>query len=124
MNAVQKVAIDKAISLLKAVGAEFRIVAPDGKSYGALKLTGKKKSKIFVNKRGTFSAIYKEAIDNAKVGDVVKLKFSSLESDDKKLKSGLRSSASAYATTKWGKGTYMSTVQNGVIEFLRVHPNA
>lgn len=119
MNAVQKVAIEKAISLLNAAGAEFRIVAPDGKSYGALKIS-KKKSKVFINKRGTFSAIYKDAMDKAQIGDVVKLAYADLGSDDKRMKAGLRSSASAYASTKWGAGTYTSTVQDGVIEFLRV----
>jgi hypothetical protein len=120
MNAVQKVAIEKAISFLEAAGAEYRIVSPDGKSYGTLKLS-RKKSKVFVNKRGTFSAIYKDVIDNAKVGDVVQVPYAKLGSDDKRLKSGLRSSASAYASTKWGKGTYTSTVANGVIEFLRTN---
>ena len=123
MKEVHKVAIQKAISFLKVAGAEYCIISPDGKKFGDLKITKKKakKTRNFIVTPGTFAAIYKDKIENAKVGDTIELALADLPSDSKQMITGLRSSATAYAVVKWGKGTFTSTNQKpGVLQFCRV----
>lgn len=120
MKAIHKAAIEKAIALLDASGSEYKIVAPDGKSYGALKVALKKKKKQAHFGYGVFAHLYRPLVDNIKVGEIAEIPYALLESDDAKMKAGFRSSVSAYLSTKWGAGSYTSTNNNGVLQILRV----
>ena len=118
MKAIQKAALEKAIALLDASGSEYKIIGPDGKKYGDLKVVAKKKKAHFGY--GTFAHLYRPIVDNIQVGQIAELPYSLLESDDPKMKSGFRSSVSAYLSTKWGAGSYTSTNVDGVLQILRV----
>jgi hypothetical protein len=68
----QAVAIQRAITLLNAAGADYKIIAPDGTEYGAL--LAQKAQKIKRKRTGVdFKSIYRPVMDQMQPGDTRKI---------------------------------------------------
>ena len=113
---VQKT-IQAAIRQLEAAGCEFRVNAPNGKSYGTLKVEEPKKKKMNPDRAyGELRGYYDQYMNyNIKVGDVVEIPHS-----PKYLPEEIRGGICAKLTDRWGKGTYTTAItKTGVVQILR-----
>lgn len=120
MKDVQKQAAMKAIALLNASGAQYKVIFTDGTEFGDLEVKPvKNRTRVQRVPHGTMTKIYKEKLDAAQVNDVVEFSFSEVDAMQIPRKS-FRSAASAYASTTWGNGSYVSLVKDDTFEILRV----
>lgn len=115
---VQKT-IQTAIRQLEAAGCEFRVNAPNGESFGTLKVEEPRKRKA-VNPNRTYGELrgyYDKYMNyNISVGSVVQI-----PSTDKYSAEEIRGGICAKLTDRWGKGTYTTAItKNGVVEILRI----
>lgn len=113
---VQKT-IQTAIRQLEAAGCEFRVNAPNGQSYGTLKVEEPKKKKMNPDRAyGELRGYYDQYMNyNIKVGDVVEIPHS-----PKYLPEEIRGGICAKLTDRWGKGTYTTAItKTGVVQILR-----
>ncbi len=120
MKDIQIQAAEKAIRLLKAAGAQYKVIFDDGTEFGDLEVvTKKKRTRVCSIPSGTMAALYKSAMDNAQVGDVLSFSFTDIDKLGVPRKS-FRSAASAYASATWGNGSYTSTWAKDAFEILRI----
>ena len=114
---VQKT-IQTAIRQLEAAGCEFRVNAPDGESYGTLKVEAPKKKKTINPNRayGELRAYYDQYMKyNIPVGTVVQI-----PADARYTPEEIRGGVCAKLSERWGKGTYTSAItKSGTVEILR-----
>jgi hypothetical protein len=119
MEQITQNVLAKAISLLKALKAEYIIRLPNEPMIkeGSLEAVEPKIRK----KRGATAPIgtYKNFLvasgfDQMMVGDVLRLEPGALSADS------LRSSAVSRGCSLWGNGSIMSTIKNNVIEVMRL----
>jgi hypothetical protein len=113
---VQKT-IQAAIRQLEAAGCEFRVNAPDGKSYGTLKVEEPKKKKMNPDREyGELRAYYDQYMKyNVAVGDVVEIPHSPKYTPEE-----IRGGICAKLTSRWGKGTYTTAITKaGTVQILR-----
>lgn len=103
------IAVQRAISLLNAAGAKYKILFED-QEYGELLAVELNKNKqVRTNK---FAHLYKDRMADMHPGDVVTFEHESPEA--------MRSAISARAAQLWGPGAHISTCKDGKIELLRV----
>ena len=108
---IQDIAVAQAISRLDAIGAKYH-VSFNGVTYGK-EIGAPEKTR---RPRGpSYHSIFVDKLDKAAVGDVVIL--DPIEGDTPVR---LQSNASAYCTQVWGKGNYMTSVNQGRLEVLRI----
>jgi hypothetical protein len=110
--------IQQAIRQLEAAGCEFRVNAPNGESFGTLKVEERKKKKMNPNREyGELRGYYDKYMNyNASVGSVVQI-----PSTEKYSAEEIRGGICAKLTDRWGKGTYTTAItKNGVVEILRI----
>ena len=108
--------IAKAVELLKASGAKFKVISPNGTEFGELEVAPEKK-KHFKYEYGALKAVFIEYLKDLKEAEVAQIKVpDSIDVED------VRSSACAWMATNWGAGTYTTTVDRdfNVVEVLRV----
>jgi len=110
--------IAKAVELLKASGAQFKVISPNGDEFGELEVTAEKK-KTFRFTRGELAAFYKPALESLKVGEVATIKNpdpSKYDIED------FRSSACSWISKHWGLESHTSTIDRNfdVLEILRI----
>ena len=116
---IQKQAAEKAIALLNASGAQYKVIFSDGTEYGELEAVQKKRTRNVTIPYGTLQPLYKPYIDEMQVGSVIQLSIAEAEALGGTATS-LRSAASAYASKLWGNGTYISTITDKHVEILRI----
>ena len=110
--------IQQAIRQLEAAGCEFRVNAPNGESFGTLKVEERKKKKMNPNREyGELRGYYDKYMNyNASVGSVVQIPATEKYSAEE-----IRGGICAKLTDRWGKGTYTTAItKNGVVEILRI----
>ena len=106
---IQKVTIEKLVSVLIAVKAEFKIILPDGSEYGALEAKTAVKSprgrtlRGYVYKRGETKAYYEPLIRDLAVGDAVLIPFDRFDP------TVLTGNIGSYAGDTWGAGNYSTS---------------
>lgn len=109
--------IERAIRDLTSAGCEFRVNAPDGKSYGTLKVEEPKKKKMNPDREyGELRGYYDQYMNyNAPVGSVIQIPKSPKYSPEE-----IRGGICAKLTGRWGKGTYTTAItKSGTVEVLR-----
>ena len=114
--AVVTKAITKAVELLKASGAKFKVISPNGDEFGELDVAPAKK-KHFKYEYGALKAVFIDALKNLKEAEVAQIKVpQEYDIED------VRGSACAWMATNWGNGAYTTTVDRdfNVVEVLRV----
>ena len=119
MSAVINTAIIRAIALLNATGAKYKVIATDGTEYGDLivaKQPTLKKRGFTINKdypRGERTAYVRAILEPMQAGDT-KVVLNGPYGDS------LSSLVPPTAQSLWGKKTYITSVVDGGIEVLRV----
>ena len=99
---------EKAVSLLKALKADFKIILPTGEEYGDLEVARPKK-------RNNLMPIYVHLIEGMSVGDV-----NVIHAPEGVSVSNLRGAIAGYAFHRWGKGSARTCIVNNTVEILRV----
>ena len=110
--------IAKAVELLKASGAKFKVISPNGEEFGELEVAVEKK-KTFRYAHGELASFYKPLLENLQPGEVAMFKNpdpSKYDIED------FRSSACSWISKEWGNGAHTSTIDRrfDTLEILRV----
>lgn len=115
---LQNAAVDRAINMLTAVGAQFKIITADGTEYGQLEVVQPKarKTKVYLRPIGELHAYYSPFIIGMKPGEAVQIPFGPYEAED------VRGPLTAWCCSHWGKGNYMTVVNRDkrCVEVLRI----
>ena len=110
--------IARAVEMLNASGAQFKVISPDGTEFGKLEVVAEKK-KTFRFERGEIRTIYLSALESLKVGEVATIKNPDINKYDVE---DIRGSAAAWAGKHWGIDAHTSTIDRtfNTVEILRV----
>ena len=113
---VKQEAVARAVKLLGAAGARFKIICDDGAEYGELTVCAdetrpKRRAKHF-------SSYYKPYLDKLEPGGIVSIPYAPFRDEV----SVLSSSISAWGIIAWGKGNCITARNDaeGTIEVMRV----
>lgn len=114
---LQQVALERAINMLKAVGAQYKIIASDGQEFGELEavVPKQRKRKVYLRPVGELHAYYSPFIVNVQPGETVQIPFGPYDAED------VRGPITAWCCSHWGKGNYMTVVnrEKRCVEVLR-----
>lgn len=114
---VQRIALERALTTLNALGATYRIIIGD-ESFGTLEVvTPKNRLRAPpIHPRGTLTNYFQPLMEGLRVGDVAVIDAQKFDIQS------LRSAITAWSSKKWGNGSTVSTVtrETNVIEVLRV----
>jgi hypothetical protein len=115
----QNTAIQRAIALLNATGAKFKVITVEGVEFGTLVVSKEptlKKRSFTANKdypRGERTAYVRALLEPMKIGD-------SIVVTDGPYKGAIASLVPPTAQTLWGKQSYITAAVDGGVEILRV----
>ena len=114
---IRAIAVTRAIDMLKAAGAQFKIIHGD-QEYGDLIAVKPKPVKVVKHRRNFRHTGYLEKVAEMQPGDAHT--FECPETDPAAYRA-FCSSVSAQAVTRWGKGNAITARQDGCkIQVLRV----
>ena len=111
--------IAKAVELLKASGAKFKVISPNGEEFGELEVQPPKAKKTFRFGHGELASHYKPLLESLKVGEVATF----INPDPAKYDiEDFRSSACSWISKHWGLDAHTSTIDRDfdTLEILRV----
>lgn len=118
MSEIQKLALNKALAMLKGAGAKYIIVLPDGTEHvlGDLKLAvpEKPRTRKQVVPMGTYKKIYEPHLKTLQVGEVALIPTEGVDGK------ALQSACTAWCNGQWGLGACMSHRTEQHIEIMRV----
>ena len=119
MEAIQISVLKKAIKLLDVLDIKYILVPVTGEPIvrGDIQLAKPVKKKERKKRRpsGTFSNYFKEiGVDQLQPGDVACVPLKEFKKPE------LQSALSAYASTKWGNGSYTTHYENREIQIMRL----
>lgn len=109
---IHTIAIEKALRLLEASGASFHVKLDD-KEWGSA-IEAKRAKKVFKHPFGAVTAQIKPYIKNVEVGQAVTVPFGNIDGDS------ICATITAYLSTHWGKGSYISQRTKDGVEVLRL----
>lgn len=115
---VQQVALDRALKLLDAAGAQYAVLDSNGVKHGTLEIAVPKpaKKKIFTHKHGEFRDYFLPYIESMNPGDCVHVPVGKYELEE------LRGPLSSWCSTNWGAGSVITSInrKGNIVEVLRV----
>lgn len=118
MNEIQKLALNKALAMLKGAGAKYIVVLPDGTEHilGDLQLAPpeKPRRRIQTVPMGTYKKIYEPLLKDLEVGSVALVPTEGVDGK------ALQSACTAWCNGQWGLGACMSHRTEQHIEIMRV----
>ena len=121
MKDIQISAAEKAIRLLSASGAQYKVILADGREYGDLVVVSPKlRTRVPRVAVGDLLRLYKHRVDSTKVGEVLQIPLEELAGVPNAHKENLRSAASSYASKTWGNGSYTTGFTDTHLEMLRI----
>ena len=111
---VKTIALNRAIQLLTSLGAQFKVIMPDGGEFGALEAVQPKKGTKYGY--GVLREHVRPIMLDMKVGDVVELPIAHMDAIS------VQAAAGSYAADAWGPGSIMSTQRKdrAAVEVMRV----
>lgn len=115
---LKNLTFDRALNILRVLGAKFVIVDADGTTHthGDLRLAEpEKRTRHRTVPVGTYKAVYHPLVKDLQPGGGVSITLP--EGMDAE---GFRSSMGAWCGKQWGSGTYLTQVEGRVVELLRV----
>jgi hypothetical protein len=122
MNTSQKVVtttLERALKMLKACGAEYKVVLPNGTQYGELtqdNTSGHHRRTRGDRPYGALSSHIKPYIlQDTQPGDVITIPT------DGFTPTHVRGAVTAYLSSRWGAGSYTTAITDKAVEVLRVH---
>ncbi|CAB5219980.1 hypothetical protein UFOVP232_17 [uncultured Caudovirales phage] len=109
---IKKHTIATYVRHLHNLGCNFKIIEADGTEHGSLEVAKVYKPRVRV--LGTID--YKSVIDAIAVGDVAEIACGALPAIS------VRSSVTSYATSKYGRGKFTTTIDpdTNVVEIMRL----
>ena len=111
-------AVSKAVAILNAVKAEYKIVMPDGTEHGSLAVAQQSRRKSLWREEGRtygeLAAHIRPFLKDMKVGGVAKVPCAKFTPQ------ALASSMSAQACHLWGKQSAITATAGDHVEILRV----
>ena len=115
MKEVQMRELQRALNLMTAMGCQYKIITPEGESFGDLVVEQPKKRKRNLDgKFGDMAAYYKPLVNlEMAVGDVIEIPVNGFR------KEAMRAGICSYLIKHWGKGTYTTMYSNECIQVMR-----
>ena len=113
MNTLHKRAVDNAVKLLNAIGAQYAIIDTDGVKTGNLEIVTKIKRRKALYPHGEVIKHIKPYIDNIKVNTTVEIPVGKFD-----LATVYRS-VSSNASKSWGTGSHSITTKDGKVLITR-----
>jgi hypothetical protein len=117
MKDIQKRELIRSVKLIKSLGCSYRIIAPDGESFGELQIVEPKVKKTRGARKYPYGSLTKYAQDhldlNADVGSVQEVNCADFELEI------LRSAACNLLTKAWGKDSYVTVGRGNRFEVMR-----
>jgi hypothetical protein len=116
MMQVQQIALDRALKSLDVLGAQYRVILPDGSSYGTLEVMPERKRAARSFEYGEITAYFLSQVESMQPGDCISI------SGDKFGPEQVRKTISAWAARHWGPGSVITSVtrEANIVEVLRV----
>lgn len=116
ISKTEQIAIDRAITLLRSLKAQYKIILPDGTEYGELTVAKAKAKRTFKHPHGMMSAYFQPLVKDMKPGDVLVIDASIYGPVD------LRATLSGWCSARWGKGNVITSInhETNSVEVLRV----
>lgn len=116
LTKVEQIAIDRAITLLRSLKAQYKIILPDGTEHGELVATKPKAKRNSKHPHGMMSAYFQPLVKDMQPGEVLTIDASIYGPVD------LRATLSGWCTTRWGKGSVITSInhKNNTVEVMRV----
>jgi hypothetical protein len=121
MLEVQKEGLKRALIILSGLGAQYKIILPDGTEYGDLVVAPKVEEKKRKRKPspypiGALQNYFQPMLDALRPGDAVEVPAGKFDIES------LRGSMTAWAGKTWGRKTFISRSDKtrNVVEFLRM----
>ena len=110
-----EIALKRALSLLIAIKAEYKVILPDGTEHGTLEVVRKKK-RVFKYGLGEMSAYYRPLVSDMQPGDMRIVPADRFDSEH------LRGTMTGWFTKMWGRGAVITSInrEDNTIEVLRV----
>jgi hypothetical protein len=117
MNTQKEIAIDRALTLLKAVGYEYAVKFPDGTLItNGLEVIEKRKRKVrkeMLKPMGTYTKLLRDhGFEAMEIGDEIFFDKEFFEKNDLEVRS-MQSSCTALASKVFGSGVIKATVPRG-----------
>lgn len=111
---IHDAASQKAIAILNSINAKYKIILEDGTERSNI-VEETKKKKVFLRPVGTAIKHFLPYIENTEVGQLVEVPYGDFRGEE------LRGPLVAYCCRIWGKGSYMSSLNNEkrVVELIR-----
>ena len=117
MKDIQKRELMRSVKLIQSLGCSYRIISPDGDSFGDLQVVEPKAKRTRGPRKYEYGALTKYVQDkldlNAKIGDVQEVKCGDFEMER------ARSSACHLLTKAWGKDSYVTVGHGDRFEVMR-----
>ena len=121
LGELQKIALAKALAMLRAADAKYIVVLPGGTelAHGDLKLAPpepaiKPRTRKQVVPTGTYKKAYDPFLKGMQVGQSVRIPYNGLDPE------GLQSACTAWCSSNWGKGSAMSHKAEDAVEVIRI----
>jgi len=117
---IKKIALSRALNMLKGADCTFKIIEPDGTEHGTLILaTPAADRKRAPNKlpHGTLLNHAKPYLKDVMPGTAIVVPFGEFEGDSKE---SLRGTICAHLSKAWGHGSYITHTNSAGIEILRM----
>lgn len=116
MKEVQRIALEKSITWLKAAGCTFAIIDADGNKHGELDITEKKKRRPTEHPYGELSSYVGPFLKDIKPGEVVEVPLG------KYTRKVAQSSCSAWMCRHFGNGSHTTSYNPKTkhVEILRI----
>jgi len=109
---IKIIAIEKALRLLEASGASFHVKF--GENEWGAEVNPQKPKKAFKHPFGADTAHIKPYLQNVEAGQAVSIPFGNIDGNS------MCSTITAYLSTHWGNGSYISQRTKNGVEVLRV----
>jgi len=115
---IRTVALNRAITLLDSVGAQYKIIAPDGGEFGELIAAPPRSGgrAPLEHPYGDISAYYQPLVEGMEIGDVVQVPISRFS-----LKA-IQGGVASFAGAMWGAGSVMTQQRpdEGLVDVFRI----
>ena len=122
MLEVQKIALNRAITTITALNAQFKIILPDGQEFGELVVVPPKIGRRAPSKfpAGELTEHFRHTLESLEPGQAAMIPFGKYEADDDLNR--LRSCLSGWCCTHWGSGSAITSTNRDlkVVEVLRL----
>ena len=116
MEDIQKRELIRSIKLIQSLGCSFRILSPDGESFGDLQIVEPKTRRRSPSKypHGSLTKQVKDHLDlNAEIGVVQKIPPGDFDLEM------LRSVACSILTAAWGRDSYVTMARGDYFDVMR-----